>query len=109
MLTCSDPTPLAFFPIYIPNTQSSSNCKYRKVLDLAMNKTDNQEVLSKFRRIKGTIDKERILFDWETLMHQKTAILVRRSVHNTNFNIHEEINTFAQNEKPSTKHARIDK
>ncbi|CAG8606162.1 5334_t:CDS:2, partial [Paraglomus brasilianum] len=37
----------------------------------------------------------RILRDWETWMQEKTTILVRRDVRNTNLNLHEEINTLS--------------
>lgn len=109
MITCLDPTPLAFFQYIFPTHRVRATEKYQKTLDLALNETDDQEVLNKLRRMKRAVDEARILFDWEAWMQQKTAILVRRSVRNTNLNIHEEINTFAQNKEPSAKRARIDK
>ncbi|CAI2192695.1 5983_t:CDS:2, partial [Funneliformis geosporum] len=97
MLTCSDPTPLAFFQHIFPAHYGQATEKYRHILNLALHETGDPEVLNKLRRIKRTVDDARILFDWETWMQQKTAILVRRSVRRTNLHIHEEINSFAQN------------
>ncbi|RIA98922.1 hypothetical protein C1645_587473 [Glomus cerebriforme] len=97
MLTCSEPTPLAFFQHIFPSHRGRAIEKYRIVLDLALKETDDREVLSKLRRLKRTVDEARLLFDWETWMQQKAAISVRRSVWSTNIRIHEEINSFAQN------------
>ncbi|RIA93479.1 hypothetical protein C1645_819336 [Glomus cerebriforme] len=97
MLTCSDPTPLAFFQHIFPSHRGQATEKYRKILDLALNGTEDSEVLSKLRRMKRTADEARLLFDWETWMQQKATILVRHSVRSTNLRIHEEINSFAQN------------
>ena len=56
MLTCSDPTPLAFFQHIFPTHRGQATEKYRKILDLTLNETDDSEVLSKLRRMKRTAD-----------------------------------------------------
>lgn len=56
MLTYNNPTPLAFFQFIFPTHQVRATEKYRKTLDLALNETDNQEVLNRLRKIKRTVD-----------------------------------------------------
>ncbi|CAG8835269.1 36001_t:CDS:10, partial [Gigaspora margarita] len=95
MLACPDPTPLAFFRFIFPYHRRKASEKYKKVLDLASKEAVNEESRNKFEKMKKSATDERILKDWETWMQQKTAILVRRGVHNTNLNLHEEINTLS--------------
>lgn len=95
MLACPDPTPLAFFRFIFPYHRRKASEKYKKVLDLASKEAVNEESRNKFEKMKKSATGERILKDWETWMQQKTAILVRRGVRNTNFNLHEEINTLS--------------
>ncbi|CAG8662328.1 11465_t:CDS:2, partial [Funneliformis mosseae] len=73
MLTCSDPTPLAFFQHVFPTHRGQATAKYRKILDLALKESHDSEVLSKLRRMKRTADEARLLLDWETWMQQKAA------------------------------------
>ncbi|CAH1758742.1 14984_t:CDS:10, partial [Entrophospora sp. SA101] len=81
MLSCPNPTPLAFFQYIVPTHRVRATEKYYQALDLALSETDNHGLQN----------------------------LVRRSIHSTNLNIHEEINTFAQNkDMPSAKRVRID-
>ncbi|GBC31557.2 thioredoxin domain-containing protein 11 isoform X2 [Rhizophagus irregularis DAOM 181602=DAOM 197198] len=81
--------------------------KYRSTLNLALNTTDNQELRNKLKTMKETVDDARILRDWETWMQEKTAILVRRGVRNTNLNLHEEINTLSlSKDEPSVKNTK---
>ncbi|PKB97819.1 hypothetical protein RhiirA5_114800 [Rhizophagus irregularis] len=95
MLACPNPTPIAFFRYIFPAHRVKATDKYRSTLNLALNTTDNQELRNKLKTMKETVDDARILRDWETWMQEKTAILVRRGVRNTNLNLHEEINTLS--------------
>ncbi len=56
MITCPDPTPLAFFQYIFPTHRVRATEKYQKTLDLALNETDDQEVLNKLRRMKRAVD-----------------------------------------------------
>ncbi|CAG8735184.1 12954_t:CDS:10, partial [Rhizophagus irregularis] len=110
MLACSNPTPIAFFRYIFPAHRVKATDKYRSTLNLALNTTDNQELRNKLKTMKETVDDARILRDWETWMQEKTAILVRRGVRNTNLNLHEEINTLSlSKDEPSGSADEIDK
>ncbi|RGB35424.1 hypothetical protein C1646_699625 [Rhizophagus diaphanus] len=52
--------------------------------------------------MKKLVNEARILEDWETWMQQRTAILVRHNIRNTNLSLHEEINTLALNKDGSS-------
>ncbi|CAG8611882.1 1037_t:CDS:10, partial [Paraglomus brasilianum] len=108
MLACSHPTPLAFFQYICPSHCVRAIDKYHRTLDLALDYTDDQKVLRRLRGMKNAMNEPRILSDWETWMQQKTAILVRRSVRNTHFNLHKEINAFAQTEEKQQKTGMVD-
>ncbi|CAG8603815.1 10206_t:CDS:2 [Cetraspora pellucida] len=92
MITSPDPTPLSFFQYSFPTHRVRAIQRYYQILNLALSETDDPEVLYKLKKMKRTVNEARILFDWETWMQQKSAILVHRSVCNTNVHIHEEIN-----------------
>ncbi|CAB5190471.1 unnamed protein product [Rhizophagus irregularis] len=107
MLACPNPTPIAFFRYIFPAHRVKATDKYRSTLNLALNTTDNQELRNKLKTMKETVDDARILRDWETWMQEKTAILVRRGVRNTNLNLHEEINTLSlSKDEPSVKNTK---
>ncbi|CAG8454521.1 3461_t:CDS:10 [Cetraspora pellucida] len=99
---CPDPTPIAFFRYICPAHRNKATDKYRQTLDLASNIADNQELRDKLKIMKETVDDIRILRDWEIWLQEKTAILVRRGVRNTNLNLHKEINTLALNKRYSS-------
>nr|CAG8475498.1 5696_t:CDS:2 [Entrophospora candida] len=74
MLSCPNPTPLAFFQYIVPTHRVRATEKYYQALDLALSETDNHGLQSNLKKMKETVDEGRILFDWETWMQQKTAV-----------------------------------
>ncbi|CAG8640526.1 3494_t:CDS:2, partial [Diversispora eburnea] len=109
MLTCPDPSPLAFFQYISPTRRIRASEKYNKTLDLALGETDNQEILNKLKKMKKMVDEKKMMGDWESWMQQKTAILVRRNVRSTNLNLHQEINTLSLNkDESSAKNTNLD-
>ncbi|CAG8671915.1 6494_t:CDS:2, partial [Acaulospora colombiana] len=76
--------------------------KYKKALDFAFKEAVDEESRNKFEEMKKSVNDAKILEDWETWMQQKTAILVRRGVRNTNLNLHEEINALSLNKDGSS-------
>ncbi|CAG8557775.1 2188_t:CDS:10 [Acaulospora morrowiae] len=102
MLACPDPTPLAFFQFIFPSHRVNASKKYKKALDLAFKEAVDEDFRNKIEEMKKSANEARILEDWETWMQQKTAILVRRGVRNTNLSLHEEINTLSLNKEGSS-------
>ncbi|CAB4490775.1 unnamed protein product [Rhizophagus irregularis] len=102
MLTCPDPTPLAFFRFIFPTHRIKASEKYKKALNLALKETNDEDLRNKFEEMKKLVNEARILEDWETWMQQRTAILVRHNIRNTNLSLHEEINTLALNKDGSS-------
>ncbi|CAG8641636.1 1775_t:CDS:10 [Paraglomus brasilianum] len=109
MLSCLDPSPLAFFRYICPAHRVRAIEKYHKVLNLALNETDDSELKIKLQEKKETLGEEKIQKDWETWMQERTAILVRRNVRNTNLNLHKEISSLSLNKDESLiKDANLD-
>nr|CAG8574880.1 1112_t:CDS:10 [Entrophospora candida] len=104
ILTCIDPTPIAFFRHIFPSHRVQATNKYHNLLNLAIRQTGDCELRDKLKRMKEVVDESRMLQDWETWMQEKAAILVRRSIRNTSINLHEEINSLARNKNVQVEH-----
>ncbi|CAG8633607.1 2685_t:CDS:2, partial [Ambispora gerdemannii] len=94
MISYNNPTPLEFFRFITPTHKSRAIEKYGKCLDEAIDFCEDSDKQSKLRNLKETINCNS---DWELWLIEKKSRSIRDEIHETNMEVHQELNTLVRN------------
>ncbi|CAG8617534.1 7643_t:CDS:2, partial [Paraglomus occultum] len=94
MLQAPNPSPLCFFRFAFSMNRSRAFDTYFKVLSSAIEKCRDEAVKKRLQKIRSV----EIQKDWELWLEERKAILVNRSIQNTNIAVQNRFNTRVKNQ-----------
>ncbi|GBB92212.1 hypothetical protein RclHR1_19840002 [Rhizophagus clarus] len=89
MIACKNPTPIEFFRFIQPTHKARAIEKYGKILNEAIRLCKVPDEQSKLKNIKETVNCNS---DWDVWLLEKRAMKIRDEVHETNAEVHRELN-----------------
>ncbi|CAI2181034.1 5513_t:CDS:2 [Funneliformis geosporum] len=105
MISFNNPTPIEYFRLISPSQKSRTLLNYNVTLDQAIKCCEDPVKQLQLKKIKETVDCNA---DWNVWFLEKKAIRIRNEVHETNTEVHREINTFVRNLREQNNNENAD-
>ncbi|CAI2181767.1 10586_t:CDS:2 [Funneliformis geosporum] len=97
--------PFEYFRLISPSQKSRTLLNYNVTLDQAIKCCEDPVKQLQLKKIKETVDCNA---DWNVWFLEKKAIRIRNEVHETNTEVHREINTFVRNLREQNNNENAD-